>query len=84
MMTIQAILTSEIRVLRYSFRINWHQDEIRKLERITRKMLTNVGQHHPRDTLIVYVFPETRGKVNDKDGRSLRSRCYYTDGICRK
>jgi hypothetical protein len=34
--------------LRYSFGIiNWHQEEIQKLDRKTRKMLTIHGQHHP-------------------------------------
>jgi hypothetical protein len=36
-------------VLRYSFGIiNWHQEEIQKLDRKTRKILTIHGQHHPR------------------------------------
>jgi hypothetical protein len=36
-------------VLRYSFGIiNWHQEELRKLDRKTRKLLTIRGQHHPK------------------------------------
>jgi iron-sulfur cluster repair protein YtfE (RIC family) len=36
-------------VLRYSFRfINCHQEEVQKLDRKIRKMLTIHGQHHPR------------------------------------
>jgi len=36
-------------VPRYNFRISeWHQEEIQKLERKTRKMLTIHGQHHLR------------------------------------
>jgi hypothetical protein len=36
-------------VLRYSFGIiNWHQEEIQKLDFKKRKMLTIHGQHHPR------------------------------------
>jgi hypothetical protein len=38
-----------IPVLRYSFGIiNWHQEEIQKLDTKTRKMLTIHGQHHPK------------------------------------
>jgi hypothetical protein len=38
-----------IPVLRYSFGIiNWHQEEIQKLDRKTRRMLTVHGQHHPK------------------------------------
>jgi hypothetical protein len=52
---------SAIPVLRYCFRIiNWHQKEIRNLERKTMKMPTFRGQHHPRvDTDTLY-FPEKR------------------------
>jgi hypothetical protein len=36
-------------VPRYSFGIiDWHQEEIQKLDRKTRKMLTIHRQHHPR------------------------------------
>jgi len=36
-------------VLRYSFGfINWHQEELQKLDRKTRKLLTIHGQHHPK------------------------------------
>jgi iron-sulfur cluster repair protein YtfE (RIC family) len=35
-------------VLRYSFGIvNWHQEELQKLDRKTRKLLTIHGQHRP-------------------------------------
>jgi hypothetical protein len=45
----QAIGTLTIPVLRYIFGIiNWHQEEIQKLDRKTRKMLTIHGQDHPR------------------------------------
>jgi hypothetical protein len=48
-------------VLRYSFGIiNWHQEEIQKPDRKTRKMLTIHGQHHQEQTLIAYMFPEKR------------------------
>jgi hypothetical protein len=46
-------------VLRYRFGIiNWNQEEIQKLDRKTRKMLTIHGQYHPRadiDHLGLYV-----------------------------
>jgi hypothetical protein len=36
-------------VLRYSFGIiNWHQEELRKLDRKTRKLPTIHGQLHPK------------------------------------
>jgi hypothetical protein len=48
-------------VLRYNFGIiNKHQEEIQKLDRKTRKMLTIHGQHHQEQTLIVYMFQEKR------------------------
>jgi hypothetical protein len=51
-------------VLRYSFEIiNWHQEEIQKLDRKTRKMLTMHGQHHPRaDINRLYVPRKERGR----------------------
>jgi hypothetical protein len=40
----QAIGSWVIPILRYSFgTINWHQEEIQKLDRKTRKMLTSMG-----------------------------------------
>ena len=46
---IQAIRSLEVPVLRYSFGIvNWHQKELQKLDRKTRKLLTIHGQHHPK------------------------------------
>jgi hypothetical protein len=45
----QAVGSLAVPVLRYSFGIiNWHREEIRKLDRKTRKILTIYGQHHPR------------------------------------
>ena len=52
-------------VLRYSFGIvNWHQEELQKLDRKTRKLLTIHGQHHPKpdvDRLYVPRKQEGRG-----------------------
>ena len=46
---IQAIGSLLVPVLRYSFGIvNWHQEELQKLDRKTRKLLTTHGQHHPK------------------------------------
>jgi hypothetical protein len=44
----QAIRSLAVPVLGYSFGIvNWHQEEIQKQHRKTRKMLTINGHHHP-------------------------------------
>ena len=46
---IQAIGSLAVPVLRYSFGIvNWHQEELQKLDRKTRKILTIHGQHYPK------------------------------------
>jgi len=46
---IQAIGSLAVPVLRYSFStVNWHQEELQKLDRKTRKLLTIHGQHHPK------------------------------------
>ena len=46
---IQAIGSLAVPLLRYSFVIvNWHQEELQKLDRKTRKLLTIHGQHHPK------------------------------------
>jgi hypothetical protein len=45
----QGIGSLAVTALRYNFGIiNWHQEEIQKLNRKTRKMLTIHGQHHTR------------------------------------
>jgi hypothetical protein len=45
----QATESLAVPVLRYIFGIfNWYQDEIQKLDRKTRKIVTIHGQHHPR------------------------------------
>jgi len=50
-------------VLRYTFGIvNWHQEELHKLERKTRKLLTIHGQHHPKaDVDCLYVPRKQEG-----------------------
>ena len=51
-------------VLRYSFEIvNWHQEELQKLARKTRKLLTIYGQHHPKaDVDRLYVSRKQGGR----------------------
>jgi len=44
---IQATRSLVVPILKYSFGIiNWHQEELQKLGRKTRKLLTIHGQHH--------------------------------------
>jgi hypothetical protein len=51
-----------VSVLRYSFGIiNWHQEEWRKLERKTRKLLTIHGQHHPKADVDRLYVPRKQG-----------------------
>jgi len=46
---IQATGSLAVPALRYSFGIiNWHQEEMQKLDRKTRKLLTIYGKHHPK------------------------------------
>ena len=60
---IQAIGSLAVPVLRYSFGIiNWHQVELQKLDRKTRKLLTIHGQHHPKaDVDRLYVHRKQGG-----------------------
>jgi len=62
---IQATGSLALQVLRYSFGIvNWHQEELQKLDRKTTKLLTIHGQHHPKadvDRLYVPSKQEGRG-----------------------
>ena len=61
---IQAIGSLAVPVLRYSFGIiNWQQEELQKLDRKTRKLLTIHGQHHPKaDVDRLYVSRKKGGK----------------------
>jgi hypothetical protein len=46
---IQAIGSLEVLVFRYTFGIiNWHHEELQKVDRKTRKLLTIHGQHQPK------------------------------------
>ena len=46
---VPALLSLAVRVLIYSLGImNWHQEELQKLDRKTRKLLTIHGQHQPK------------------------------------
>jgi hypothetical protein len=73
---IQAIGTLAVPVLRYSFGIiNWHQEEIQKLDRKARKMLTINGQHHLRADIDRLYVPRKKGRKRiNAGGRSLHSR----------
>jgi len=49
---IQAIGSLAVPVPRYSFgNVNWHQEELQKMDRKTRKLLTIHGHHHPQADL---------------------------------
>jgi len=59
---IQAIGTLAIPVLRYSFGIiNWHQEELQKLDWETRKLLTIHGQHPPKADVDHLYVPRKQG-----------------------
>jgi hypothetical protein len=58
----QAIGSLAVPVLRHNFGIiNWHQKEIQKLDRQTRKILTIHGQHHPRADIDHLYVPRKEG-----------------------
>jgi len=49
-------------VLRYSFEIiNWHQEELQKLNRKTRTLLTIHGQHHRKADVDRLYVPRKQG-----------------------
>ena len=49
-------------VLGYTFGIvNWHQEELKKLDRKTRELLTFHGQHHQKADIDRYYFPRKQG-----------------------
>ena len=59
---IQAIGSLAVPVLRYSFGIvNWHQEELQKLDWKTRKLLTIYGQHHPKADVDCLYVPRKQG-----------------------
>ena len=82
---IQAIGSLAISVLRYSFGIiNWYQEELQKLDRKTRKLLTINGQHHPKADVERLYVPRKKGrKVLDAVRSSPCSRNYKIGGLCR-
>ena len=60
---IQAIGILAVPVLRYSFGIvNWHQEELQKLDRETRKLLTILGQHYPKADVDLLYVPRKQGE----------------------
>ena len=57
---IQAIGSLAVPVLKYGFGIiKWHQEELQKLDRKTRKILTIHGQHHPNTHVGRLYVPRT-------------------------
>jgi hypothetical protein len=59
---IQATGSLAVPVLRYNFGIvNWHQEELQKLDRKTRKLLTIYGQHHPKADVDRLYVPRKQG-----------------------
>ena len=63
---IQVIGSLAVPVLKHSFGIvNWHQEELHKLDRKTRKLLTIHGQHRPKADVDRLYVPRKQG------GRSL-------------
>ena len=59
---IQAIGSLVLTVLRYSFGIvNWLQEELQKLDRKTRKLLTINGQHHTKADVDRLYVPRKQG-----------------------
>ena len=59
---IQAIGSLAVPVLRYSFGIiNWCQEELQKLHRKTRNLLTIHGQHHPKADVDRLYVPRKQG-----------------------
>ena len=60
MMTMMMMII--IIILRYSFGIiNWHQEEVQKFDRKTRKLLTIHGQHHPTADVDSLYVPRKQG-----------------------
>jgi len=59
---IQAIGSLAVPVFRHSFGIiNWHQEELQKLDRKTRKLLTIHGQHYPKADADRLYVPRKQG-----------------------
>ena len=59
---IRAAGSLAVPVLRYSFGIvNWHQEELQKLDRKTRKLLTIHGRHHPKADVDRLYVPRKQG-----------------------
>jgi hypothetical protein len=58
---IQAIGSLAVPVLRYTFGfVNWHQEELQKLDRKTRKLLTIHRKHRPKADIDRLYVPRNR------------------------
>jgi hypothetical protein len=72
-------------VFKYSFGIiNWHQEELQKRDRKTRKLLTIDGQHHQKADIDHLYASRKQGRRGLMQLRSLHSRNYITGGTCRQ
>ena len=81
---IEAVGSLAVPALRYSFGIvNWHQAELRKLDRKTRKLLTIHGQHHPKTNLDRLYVPRKQGgrDLMKLEEAQVVDRNYRTGGI---
>jgi len=83
---IRAIGSLAVPVLRYSFGIvNWHQEELQKLDWKMRKLLTIHG-HHPKADADRLYFPRKQGRrglmqLETANAVEIKKK---TDGICRQ
>jgi hypothetical protein len=60
---IQAIGSLAVPILRYIFGIvNWHLEELLKLDRKTKKLLSIHGQHHQKADVERLYFPRKQGR----------------------
>ena len=82
---IQAIGSLTVPARIYNFEIvNWHQEELQKLYRKTRKLLTIHGQHHPKadvDHINVPIKQEERGlmQLEAADAVKITKQMEYVD-----
>ena len=71
----QATGSLAVPVIRYSFGIvNWHQEELQKLDRKTRKLLSIHGQHHSKadvDRLYVPIKHGRRGLMQLEEAHAV-------------
>ena len=82
---IQANGSLSVPVLRYSFgTVNWHHEELQKLDWKTRKLPTIYGQHQPKADVDHLYVPRKQGGGLDAVRSSPSSRNHKIGGICRQ